>query len=75
MAEKIRATVEELGVKTAGTILKKTISIGLAEYPKDSQTFWQTVKFADVALYQAKEQGRNRVIRFEPSMWDNKEIY
>ena len=75
VAEKIRATVEELEVKTAGTKLKKTISIGLAEYPKDSDTFWQTVKFADVALYQAKEQGRNRVIRFLPEMWDDKANY
>ncbi|MCL2345846.1 MAG: diguanylate cyclase [Desulfobulbus sp.] len=74
VAENIRATVEELQVPVAGVMLKKTISIGIADFPNDSETFWQAVKFADVALYQAKEQGRNRVLRFTPSMWsDNKE--
>ncbi len=74
VAENIRATVEELQVPIAGVVLKKTISIGIADFPNDSETFWQAVKFADVALYQAKEQGRNRVVRFTPSMWsDNKE--
>lgn len=74
VAENIRATVEELQVPIANAMLKKTISIGIADFPGDSETFWQAVKFADVALYQAKEQGRNRVIRFTPSMWsDNKE--
>lgn len=74
VAEKIRLAVEGLKVQIAGITLQKTISIGIADFPTDSDTFWQAVKFADVALYQAKEQGRNRVIRFDPSMWrDNKE--
>ena len=69
VAEKIRAKVEETRVSLPGTMLQKTISIGVAEFPVDSDTFWQAVKFADVALYEAKTQGRNRVIRFIPSMW------
>jgi diguanylate cyclase (GGDEF)-like protein len=74
VAETIRAAVEALKVQVAGVVLQKTISIGISDFPTDSDTFWQAVKFADVALYQAKEQGRNRVIRFDPSMWsDNKE--
>lgn len=74
VAEKIRLAVEGLKVPVAGIVLQKTISIGIADFPTDSDTFWQAVKFADVALYQAKERGRNRVIRFTPEMWsDNKE--
>ncbi|MHB1619526.1 MAG: GGDEF domain-containing protein [Sulfuricella sp.] len=69
VAEKIRAKVEETRVSLPGTMLQKTISIGVSEFPADTDTFWQTVKFADVALYEAKSQGRNRVIRFIPSMW------
>jgi diguanylate cyclase (GGDEF)-like protein len=74
VAEKIRLAVESLKVQIAGITLQKTISIGIADFPTDSDTFWQAVKFADVAMYQAKEQGRNRVVRFNPAMWsDNKE--
>ncbi|MDR2188907.1 MAG: diguanylate cyclase [Azonexus sp.] len=75
VAEKIRAAVEELQVPIANAVLKKTISIGIADFPEDSDTFWQAVKFADVALYQAKEQGRNRVLRFTPSMWSDEKKY
>jgi diguanylate cyclase (GGDEF)-like protein len=74
VAEKIRLAVESLKVQIAGITLQKTISIGIADFPTDSETFWQAVKFADVAMYQAKDQGRNRVVRFNPAMWsDNKE--
>jgi diguanylate cyclase (GGDEF)-like protein len=74
VAETIRAAVEALKVQVAGVVLQKTISIGISDFPTDSDTFWQAVKFADIALYQAKEQGRNKVIRFDTSMWsDNKE--
>lgn len=77
VAEKIRASVEDMEVQIGGTTLKKTISIGIADFPTDSETFWQAVKYADVALYRAKEDGRNRVIRFNKSMWkeNNKEAY
>jgi diguanylate cyclase (GGDEF)-like protein len=75
VAENIRAAVEELKVPIAGVVLQKTISIGISDFPTDSDTFWQTVKFADVALYQAKEQGRNRVVRFTPSMWSDDKTY
>ncbi|MDP1957614.1 MAG: GGDEF domain-containing protein, partial [Rhodocyclaceae bacterium] len=70
VAEKIRAEVAATKVPVAGGMLQKTISIGVAEFPGDSDTFWQIVKFADVALYAAKAGGRNRVVRFTPEMWD-----
>jgi len=74
-AGKIRLAVESLKIQLAGTVLQKTISIGIAEFPKDSETFWQTVKYADVALYRAKESGRNRVVRFTPDMWVDDKTY
>jgi diguanylate cyclase (GGDEF)-like protein len=75
IAEKIRTGVEAMKVQIAGNTLQKTISIGIADFPGDSDTFWQTVKYADVALYKAKEQGRNRVIRFNPDMWEGGTAY
>ena len=38
-----------------------TISCGLSEYPKDSDTFEDLIKFADEGLYKTKENGGNGV--------------
>jgi diguanylate cyclase (GGDEF)-like protein len=75
VAEKIRVKVAETKIALPGTVLQKTISIGIADFPADSDTFWQVVKFADVALYEAKRTGRNRVLRFAPEMWKDTEKY
>jgi diguanylate cyclase (GGDEF)-like protein len=72
VAEKIRHSVEgqnfELPGGNGGTI-NKTISIGVAEFPDDAGAMYKAIKFADVALYEAKNTGRNKVVRFEPEMW------
>ncbi len=73
VAERIRRTVEENKIKTLGAIIQKTISIGVSEFPKDTQNFWEAIKYADIALYKAKEAGRNRVMRFTKDMWTEKE--
>lgn len=70
VAEKIRAEVETTRIPLTSGIIQKTISIGVSEFPSDADTFWQVVKFADVALYRAKTSGRNCVIRFTQDMWD-----
>lgn len=74
IAEKLRSAVEssKLALPTGGTI-NKTISMGVAEFPTDAEYLYKAIKYADVALYQAKEQGRNRIIRFEPDMWKDEE--
>ncbi|MDA8339806.1 MAG: diguanylate cyclase [Nitrospiraceae bacterium] len=69
VAEKIREKIEESKVKIAGGFIQKTISIGVSEFPTDTQNFWEAIKFADVALYKAKERGRNRVLKFAMDMW------
>lgn len=69
VAEKIRERIEESKVKIAGGFIQKTISIGVSEFPTDTQNFWEAIKFADVALYKAKERGRNRVLKFTMDMW------
>jgi diguanylate cyclase (GGDEF)-like protein/PAS domain S-box-containing protein len=44
------------------------VSIGIAIAPGDGETSEQLLKNADIALYRAKEDGRNRFRFFEPSM-------
>jgi len=73
IAEKIRTKVESHQFRIEGGSLRKTLSIGISEFPGDTAAFWEAVKFADVALYRAKEQGRNQVVRFESSMWDTED--
>ena len=72
VAEKIRLAVEEFSFKTNDGVLKKTISMGMSDFPNDTDGFWQAIKFADVALYKAKETGRNRCIQFSSDLWDQK---
>jgi diguanylate cyclase (GGDEF)-like protein len=42
-----------------------SISMGVAMFPDDADTVEALFKAADSALYQAKEQGRNRVMVFD----------
>lgn len=73
VAENIRATMEATTMQLPnGGTLQKTISVGYSMFPFDSDGFWECIKFADVALYQAKDNGRNQVQGFEKDMWDQK---
>lgn len=70
---RIRTAAGENKVKTARGVVRKEISFGVAEYPVDATSFWQAIKFADVALYNAKETGRNKVVRFTKEMWKDEQ--
>ncbi|MBI5556681.1 MAG: diguanylate cyclase [Deltaproteobacteria bacterium] len=69
LAERIRKTMEATVINVPDGTLKKTLSIGASEFPGDTNGFWEAIKYADVALYRAKEEGRNRVVSFTPEMW------
>ena len=43
-------------------------SLGIAVYPEDSTNIDQLMQYADQAMYEAKEQGRNRFSYFTPAM-------
>lgn len=65
VANKLKTKVSENEINLyAGNKLKKTISIGLSLYPQDSTSFEVILKNADIALYEAKNSGRNQVVRY-----------
>lgn len=62
IAERIRKRVEETVLEFEGTKFSVTLSGGIASYPSDGKEIHELVQAADVALYQAKESGRNRIL-------------
>ena len=64
ISEKIRKAFEESAFEANGQTIKKTISLGVAFYPKDSNTILGAIKCSDIALYEAKESGRNKVVMY-----------
>jgi len=62
LAERLRSEIAAIKVNTSlKGFLTFTASIGVAELSRNDTNFNDTLQRADKALYQAKEQGRNRV--------------
>ena len=75
IAEKIRMAFEKTPIQSNnGSNFYKTLSVGASIFSTDSDSLWKCIKFADIALYSAKESGRNCVKRFESAMTDAKEL-
>jgi diguanylate cyclase (GGDEF)-like protein len=49
----------QLNFEVDGHSIRTTVSIGIALYPEDGKTVETLLKHADVALYKAKESGKN----------------
>jgi diguanylate cyclase (GGDEF)-like protein len=62
VAERLRIAIKSLELPHAGHI---TASFGVAECPSDAQTAAEILKAADVALYEAKRNGRDQVVKLE----------
>jgi len=65
--EKIRSLIESTPFRNREKQPLGFISIsgGVATFPGDAETIEGTIKMADVALYKAKEAGRNRILKYE----------
>jgi diguanylate cyclase (GGDEF)-like protein len=66
LAERLREAVSRITVAEADGVLAPTVSIGVAE-SADGTPIPDLLKRADVALYDAKQAGRNRVSLFDPA--------
>lgn len=76
IANKIGAKVRENEIDVyAGAKLRKTISIGLSMFPQDGSTLEATLKNADIALYEAKSSGRDKVIRFKEEQVSSVDLF
>lgn len=70
--------VEQLADKVVGAISQPfelhyfskylACSLGMVRYPEDGKDARQLLQNADTAMYEAKEQGRNRVVEYNDSM-------
>ncbi|MBD2296758.1 PleD family two-component system response regulator [Anabaena sphaerica FACHB-251] len=62
VAERIRENINNESIAVEGQQVSITVSIGVASYSLGDKTIDAIIQRADQALYQAKNQGRNRVI-------------
>lgn len=65
-AERIRRAFADMEVRIAHRPLKVSLSIGLAIFPAHGATPEALFRCADKALYQAKAEGRNRTVLWQP---------
>ena len=73
LATKINKKFEKIVFTFNNVSFSKTVSIGYAFFPTDTDQIWKCIKYADLCLYEAKETGRNKVIRFSPALLKNGE--
>ena len=74
VANTIRTEFSKQKIFANGDSFSKTLSVGCSNFPKDSDSIWKCIKFADMAMYQAKETGRNKVMAFNTDMLNNTEV-
>lgn len=67
-AEKLRQTISSWDFP--GVPRPVTVSTGIAEFPAAGDSRDDLMKAADSALYDAKQQGRNRIVLHSPTLTD-----
>jgi len=71
IAERFRRIISEHSIKCNSEPLRITTSLGIACFPEDAKTRDSLVEASDVAMYQAKGKGRNRVESYTSTMRKN----
>jgi len=65
LAQRLR---EELAKVKFEDLPPITISLGIATFPSDSTDIEELIKKADAAMYEAKQKGRNRVVKYSTAI-------
>ena len=66
VANQLRELVKYLSLPETGHTTGITVSIGIAMFPHHGDTAGSLLTCADLAMYRAKEEGRNRVCTYSP---------
>ena len=68
VAEDIRIAFSQQKIQANSEEFSKTVSIGASLFPNTKTNFWKYVKQSDIALYEAKQTGRNKVVKYVEGM-------
>lgn len=65
LAERVREVIAEAPILHKGATINVTVSVGVSEVRAETSNHEKLLHEADIALYAAKAEGRNRVLRFQ----------
>ena len=65
VGEKLRRDIAVLSMRHGGRDVRSSVSVGLVAYPADGTTIEQLVAAADVAMYESKRRGKNRIVGYQ----------
>jgi diguanylate cyclase (GGDEF)-like protein len=66
LAERLRKEFSQIRVDNLPGL---SISLGISTYPEDGKDIKTLIQNADIAMYAAKQKGRNRVVNFSKNMF------
>jgi diguanylate cyclase (GGDEF)-like protein len=74
VGERIRGAMTRMDVEGSTQLPRGhfSVSVGVASYPRDARDDSELVNHADMALYMAKTEGKDRVVAFEPVKEDDR---
>ncbi|OIO71065.1 MAG: hypothetical protein COW19_00365 [Zetaproteobacteria bacterium CG12_big_fil_rev_8_21_14_0_65_55_1124] len=61
-AELLRMELAKKRITLGATVIQVTASFGVAAFPENGETMDSLIRAVDAAMYQAKEEGRDRIV-------------